>query len=64
MFLKGGIMIPESPAILLGFINTKLRDQYKDLDHLCDDLECDRNEIISKLKSIDYRYNKEQNQFR
>jgi hypothetical protein len=57
-------MIPKNPVILLGFVNTKLRDQYKDLEDLCDDLECNRKEIESKLESIDYRYNIVENQFR
>lgn len=55
--------LPNDNMILLSFINTKLRDNYKNLDDLCDDLEADKNEIINKLKEIDYEYNKELNKF-
>ena len=30
-------MIPNDPAILLSFVNTKLRDFYSNLDDMCDD---------------------------
>lgn len=50
--------------ILLSIINTKLRDEYKSLESLCDDLNITEDEIIKKLKSIGYEYNKEYNQFK
>lgn len=56
-------MIPNDPAILLSFINTKLRDYYKDLDAMCDDMELSKSEIEDKLKTIGYIYKKERNQF-
>lgn len=56
-------MIPNDPAILLSFINTKLRDFYKSLDELCEDLELDREETENKLRTIGYEYNMERNQF-
>ena len=56
-------MIPQDPAMLLSFINLKLRDYYSDLDKLCDDLDIDRTEIEDKLSAIDYHYDKEKNQF-
>ena len=56
-------MIPKDPAMLLSFINLKLRDYYASLDKLCDDLDIDRVEIEDKLSSIDYHYDKEKNQF-
>lgn len=52
------------PQILLSLINTKLRDQYESLEALCDDLGITEEEIIKKLKSIGYEYNKESNQFK
>ena len=61
---KGGyIMIPQDPAMLLSFINLKLRDYYPSLEKLCDDLDIDRTVIEDKLSSIDYHYDKEKNQF-
>ena len=55
--------IPNDPAILLSFINTKLRDFYPSLDALCDDMELQRADIEDKLSKIGYVYKKERNQF-
>lgn len=57
-------MLPNDPAMLLSYINMKLRDQYKSLDDLCDDLDISKQEIVEKLKSIDYIYDIEKNQFK
>lgn len=57
-------MMSNDPAMLLSFINMKLRDQYDSLDALCDDLDVSKKEIIEKLKSIDYIYDNEKNQFK
>ena len=56
-------MIPKDPAMLLSFINLKLRDYYGSLDALCDDLDADGAVITESLASIDYHYDKEKNQF-
>lgn len=56
-------MIPKDPAMLLSFVNLKLRDFYGSLEALCDDLEADEAEITESLASIDYHYDKEKNQF-
>ena len=55
--------MPNDPAMLLSFINLKLRDFYSSLDDLCEDLSASKEEIISKLSSIDYEYDEESNQF-
>ena len=51
------------PFILLSFINTKLRDNYANLDLLCDDLDLDKEELKEKLSEIGYYYNEELNAF-
>ncbi len=56
-------MIPKEPVMLLSFMNLKLRDYYKNLDELCDDLQLSREEVEASLSSIDYRYSEERNQF-
>ena len=56
-------MIPKDPAMLLGFVNLKLRDYYKSLRALCEDLDLEEQEILEKLASIDYHYDEERNQF-
>lgn len=55
--------IPNDPMMLLSFINTKLRDDYKDLATLCYELELEESAITDKLASIDYSYNPELNRF-
>ena len=56
-------MIPSDPAMLLSFINLKLRDFYGSLDELCEDLDVSKTEIEEKLAGIDYHYDGERNQF-
>lgn len=56
-------MLPNDPAMLLSFINLKLRDFYRNLDELCDDLDVEQIEIAEKLAKIDYHYDQEKNQF-
>lgn len=56
-------MIPKDPAMLLSYVNLKLRDFYSGLDQLCEDLDTDRNEIVEKLAKIDYHYDEQKNQF-
>lgn len=55
--------IPNDPMMLLSYINTKLRDDYKNLDVLCDDLNLSKEDLTAKLASIDYHYNQELNRF-
>ena len=56
-------MIPKDPVMLLSFLNLKLRDFYGSLDELCEDLELDREDILNRMKQIDYTYDEERNQF-
>ncbi|MCD7724045.1 MAG: DUF4250 domain-containing protein [Clostridiales bacterium] len=56
-------MIPNDPVMLLSFINLKLRDFYGNLEALCEDLEIDQTELVSKLAKIDYHYDEGKNQF-
>ncbi|RHR32575.1 DUF4250 domain-containing protein [Clostridium sp. AF19-22AC] len=55
--------LPADPVILLGVINTKLRDYYRTLDDLCDDMDISRTELSGRLKMIDYEYDAGRNQF-
>lgn len=56
-------MIPQDPVMLLSFVNLKLRDFYKSLDDLCEDLDVEKSDILQKLSGIQYRYDEERNQF-
>ena len=53
-----------NPNILLSIINTKLRDNYKSIEDLCDDLDYSKNEIDDLLNSIGYYYNQNLNQYK
>lgn len=55
--------IPNDPAILLSYINTKLRDEFPDLRELCKALDVDQQMLEKKLALIGYDYNKENNRF-
>jgi len=57
-------MIPQNPVMLLSFVNTKLRDEFDTLEAFCDAFDVSQEDIINKLASIDYHYNKELNQFK
>ena len=52
------------PYMLLSVINTKLRDEYSSLDMLCDDMDIDKENVIDKLSSVDYKYDEGINQFK
>ena len=55
--------IPCDPFLLLSFLNTKLRDFYPSLDHLCDDLALNEQEVFQKMQEIGYSYDDKRNQF-
>ncbi|MBP3914198.1 MAG: DUF4250 domain-containing protein [Lachnospiraceae bacterium] len=56
-------MLPKDPAILLSFVNMKLRNEYGSLKELCDDLQVDMVDLCRQLDKIDYQYSIERNQF-
>ena len=57
-------MLPQDPAILLSFVNTRLRDEYPSLDELCASLGEDQAALEDKLAAIGYEYDPAVNQFR
>ncbi len=56
-------MLPKDSAILLSFVNMKLRDSYSSLEDLCADLDADPAAITAALAALDYRYDAGRNQF-
>lgn len=56
-------MIPSDPYILLSFINTKLRDEFPNLDELCRSLDIDQASLTSKLEGAGFSYDPSTNQF-
>ncbi len=57
------MQLPNDPAMLLSFVNLKLRDFYKSLDEMCDDMDADREAVERKLSEIGYEYDRSQNRF-
>ncbi|HXK75494.1 MAG TPA: DUF4250 domain-containing protein [Bacteroidaceae bacterium] len=55
--------LPQDPMILFSFINTKLRDDYADLDILCEDMHVEKDELLSKLAESGFEYSAEHNKF-
>ena len=55
--------LPKDPMLLLSVVNTKLRDYYSSLDAFCEDTDTDQDELIRRLKEIDYEYDRLKNQF-
>lgn len=55
--------LPKDPVMLLSVVNTKLRDYYQSLDEFAVAESTTAEEIENKLKSINYTYDKNQNQF-
>lgn len=55
--------MPNDPFMLLSYINTQLRDKYSSLAMLCDDLDVNADDIISKLENAGYVYDKDANKF-
>ena len=56
-------MIPRDPVILLGYINTKLRDEYASLSELCAALDADEAAVRDALAGLDYQYDPVHNRF-
>ena len=57
-------MLPKDPMILLSVVNTKLRDEYRDLNALCEALDVNREDLEQKLESVGFHYDETRNAFR
>lgn len=57
------IDIPKDNAILLSWVNTKLRDEYASLSELCRALDIDRQVLETKLQEIGVEYDEMLNKF-
>ncbi|MBK1881226.1 DUF4250 domain-containing protein [Luteolibacter pohnpeiensis] len=52
------------PHLLLGLLNTELRNHCDSLDDLVKTHDLDQEELIAKMSKSGYTYQAEQNQFR
>lgn len=55
--------LPKDPAMLMSYVNTKLRDDYPSLDALCDDLHIDRAQLEAALAAAGFEYSAANNKF-
>ena len=55
---------PKDAVMLLSVVNMKLRDEDLTLDELCDRYELEKEELVNKLSSIGYEYDKLERKFR
>ena len=55
--------LPQDPMMLFSVINMKLRDYYRSLDELCEDMNIDNEELIQKLAAFGFEYSEENNKF-
>ena len=55
--------LPNDPIMLLSVVNLKLRDFYKNLDALCEDMDADKAGLCAKLHAVGYDYDPQRNQF-
>ena len=55
--------LPQDPAMLLSYINMKLRDDYDSLDALCDDMHISRPDLERRLAEAGFEYSPEFNKF-
>lgn len=52
------------PNILLSIVNMKLRNESRNFEEFCSYYNLDPKKIQNKLEKIDYKYEKDTNQFK
>lgn len=56
--------LPKDPNMLLSFVNTKLRDDFANIDKFCTNYNISKDELNNKLNILGYFYNDKENQFK
>lgn len=56
--------LPKDPMILLSFVNTKLRDEFTDLEEFCKEEDISIESLKEQLESIGFQYNETIHQFK
>ncbi len=56
------MQLPNDPVMLMSVINLKLRDFYRSLDDLCEDMDVNKAELLERLSSAGFEYDEEHNQ--
>ena len=55
--------LPRDPFILLSYVNTKLRDDYENLDEFCAAEGVDQENLLKVLSDVGFSYNEEVGKF-
>lgn len=55
--------LPKDPFMLFSFINMKLRDEYDSLDALCEDMDINKEVLVTTLGALGFEYSPEHNKF-
>ncbi|ROR30357.1 uncharacterized protein DUF4250 [Mobilisporobacter senegalensis] len=58
------MLLPKDPVILLSYVNTQLRDFYENLEDFCKTNGINQEDLENTLKSINYSYDIQNNQFK
>ena len=56
--------LPKDPILLLSFVNTKLRDEFKSLDDFCEEFLVEKCDIEKSLETVGYFYDENANSFK
>lgn len=56
--------LPKDPMILLSFVNTKLRDEFTDLEEFCKKEDISMESLKEQLGKIGFQYNETIRQFK
>ncbi len=57
-------MLPQDPAMLVSYLNLKLRDYYDSLSALCEEEDISEDELLARLAESGYHYDRETNSIR
>ena len=55
--------LPNDPMMSLGVINMKLRDHYRSLDELCEDMNIERHQLEARLAEFGFEYSETNKRF-
>ena len=55
--------LPQDTFMLFSYINMKLRDEYASLDELCEDMNVNKEVLVTKFGSMGFEYSPEHNKF-
>ncbi len=55
--------MPNDPIMLMSYVNTKIRDSYRDLQDFCASEGVEENELKEKLSKAGFEYDIEKRQF-